>query len=61
MEPWYITVLKIIVLIPLKLLELVLNVFAFIVWVIASPFIKIVSIIKGSNDTTINTEKDDKR
>ena len=59
MEPWYITLLKFLILIPLKVLELVLNIFAFIVWVIASPFIKIVSIIKGDNNKT-NTTKDDK-
>jgi len=59
MEPWYITLLKLIILIPLKLIELILNIFAFIVYVIASPFIKIVSIIKGDNNIT-NTTKDDK-
>ena len=59
MEPWYITLLKLIILIPLKLIELMLNIFAFIVYVIASPFIKIVSIIKGDNNKT-NTTKDDK-
>lgn len=59
MEPWYITLLKLIILIPLKLIELILNIFAFIVYVIASPFIKIVSIIKGDNNKT-NTTKDDK-
>ena len=59
MEPWYITLLKLIILIPLKLIELILNIFAFIVYVVASPFIKIVSIIKGDNNKT-NTEKDDK-
>lgn len=59
MEPWYITLLKLILLIPLKLIELILNIFAFIVYVIASPFIKIVSIIKGDNNKT-NTTKDDK-
>lgn len=59
MEPWYITLLKLIVWIPLKLIELILNIFAFIVYVIASPFIKIVSIIKGDNNKT-NTTKDDK-
>ena len=59
MEPWYITLLKLILLIPLKLIELILNIFAFIVYVIASPFIKIVSIIKGDNNIT-NTTKDDK-
>ena len=59
MEPWYITLLKLVILIPLKLIELILNIFAFIVYVIASPFIKIVSIIKGDNNKT-NTTKDDK-
>ena len=59
MEPWYITLLKLIIWIPLKLIELILNIFAFIVYVIASPFIKIVSIIKGDNNKT-NTTKDDK-
>lgn len=59
MEPWYITLLKLIFLIPLKLIELILNIFAFIVYVIASPFIKIISIIKGDNNKT-NTTKDDK-
>jgi len=59
MEPWYITLLKLILLIPLKLIELILNIFAFIVYVIASPFVKIVSIIKGDNNKT-NTTKDDK-
>ena len=59
MEPWYITLLKLIVWIPLKLIEFILNIFAFIVCVIASPFIKIVSIIKGDNNKT-NTTKDDK-
>lgn len=59
MEPWYIELLKLIILIPLKLIELILNIFAFIVYVIASPFIKIVSIIKGDNNKT-NTTKDDK-
>lgn len=59
MEPWYITLLKLIILIPLKLIELILNIFAFIVYVIASPFVKIVSIIKGDNNKT-NTTKDDK-
>lgn len=59
MEPWYITLLKLIILIPLKLIELILNIFAFIIYVIASPFIRIVSIIKGDNNK-INTTKDDK-
>ena len=59
MEPWYISLLKIIILIPLKVIELVLNIFAFIVWVIASPFIKIVSIIKGDTPKPSN-QKDDK-
>lgn len=59
MEPWYITLLKLIILIPLKLIELILNIFAFIVFTIASPFVKIVSIIKGDNSKT-NTTKDDK-
>ena len=59
MEPWYITLLKLIIWIPLKLIELILNIFAFIVYVIASPFVKIVSIIKGDNNKT-NTTKDDK-
>ena len=58
MEPWYITLLKLIILIPLKLIELVLNIFAFVVYVIASPFIKIVSIIKGDSNKVV--KKDDK-
>lgn len=49
MEPWYVTLIKILVLIPLKILELVLNSFAFIIWAIMAPFIKIVSIIKGTD------------
>ena len=50
MEPWYITLIKILVLIPLKILELVLNCFAFIMMVISWPFIKIVEILKEKNN-----------
>ena len=59
MEPWYITLLKIIILIPLKLLELVLNIFAFIVWVFVSPIILIVDKIVG-DDTPKIEQQDDK-
>lgn len=58
MEPWYITLLKIIILIPLKLLELVLNIFAFIVWVLVSPIILIVDKIVGDKPT--KEQQDDK-
>ena len=60
MEPWYITLLKLIVWIPLKLIEFILNIFAFIVYVIAFPFITIVSIITWDIYKT-NTTNDDKR
>ena len=59
MEPWYISLLKIIILIPLKLLELVLNIFAFIVWVLVSPIILIVDKIVG-DDTPKIKQQDDK-
>lgn len=49
MEPWWLSLLEFLILLPLKIIELVLNIFAFIIWTIASPFIKIVTIIKGDN------------
>ena len=58
MEPWYISLLKIIILIPLKIIELVLNIFAFIVWVLASPVIRIVDRIVGDKPT--KEQQDDK-
>ena len=49
-------IVELIVLLPLKIIELLLNCFAFIVWTLASPFIKIVQIIKGDK-TDKNNDK----
>lgn len=46
MKPWYEDVLKILILIPLKLIELTLNCFAFVIFVIVSAIIKIVNAFK---------------
>ena len=52
MEPWYILLVKLLILIPLKILELALNCFAFIIMATAWPFIQIIKIIKNdSNDS----------
>ena len=58
MKKWWEELIELIVLIPLKILELLLNIFAFIVWVLASPFIAIVKIIKGDN---VNKNNDKER
>lgn len=50
MEPWYITFIKILVLIPLKILELVLNSFVFIIMAISWPFIQIIKILKNKDN-----------
>ena len=54
MKKWWEELIELIVLGPLKILELLLNCFAFIVWTLASPFIKIAQIIKGDK-----TDKND--
>jgi hypothetical protein len=54
MKKWWEILIEVIVLLPLKIIELLLNIFAFIIWTLASPFIKIVQIIKGDK-----TDKND--
>lgn len=48
MKSWWEIILEIIILLPLKILELVLNCFAFILMAIATPFIQIIKAIKGN-------------
>jgi len=50
MKKWWEYVIELIVLIPLKILELLLNCFAFICMAIAWPIIKIIKAIKGENN-----------
>ena len=57
MKKWWEELIELIVLVPLKILELLLNIFAFIVWTLASPFIKIVQIIKGDKTDKNNDYK----
>ena len=47
MKSWWEIILEIIILLPLKILELVLNCFAFILMAIAAPFIQIIKAIKS--------------
>ena len=56
MEKWWKIAIEIIVLLPLKIIELLLNCFAFIIWTLASPLIKIVQIIKGDNTKSNDKE-----
>jgi len=49
MKSWYEDVLKILILIPLKFIELILNCFAFIIFVIVSAIIKIVNAFKNDH------------
>lgn len=56
MKKWWEELIELIVLVPLKILELLLNIFAFIIWVLAYPIITIVKIIKGNN-TYKNNDK----
>ena len=49
MKPWYEDVLKILILIPLKFIELILNCFAFIIFVIISAIIKVVNAFKNDH------------
>lgn len=46
MKSWWKSILELIILIPLKLLELLLNCFAYIILVITSAIIKIVNAFK---------------
>lgn len=46
MKSWWESLLELIILIPLKLLELLLNCFAFIILVITSAIIKIIDAFK---------------
>lgn len=58
MKSWWEELLELIILIPIKLIEFILNIFAFIIYAIWFPVIKIVSMITGSSSK--NTTKDDK-
>jgi len=49
MKSWWELLLELIIIIPLKIIELILSIFAFIIVAIAAPFIQIIKIIK-SND-----------
>ena len=49
--------LELIILIPIKLIEFILNIFAFIIYAIWFPVIKIVSMITGNNSKN-STEND---
>lgn len=58
MKSWWEQLLELIFLIPIKLVEFILNIFAFIIYAIWAPIIKIVKLIVGANSK--NTTKDDK-
>lgn len=49
MKRWWESLIELIVLIPFKILELLLNCFAFICWAIAWPIIQIIKAIKEPN------------
>jgi len=57
MKPWWEQLLGLIILIPLKLIELILNIFAIIMYAIWAPIIKIITLIVGAHSN--NTNKDD--
>ena len=57
MKSWWEELLELIVLIPLKLIEFILNIFAFIIYAIWFPVIKIVSMVTGNNSKN-STEND---
>lgn len=48
---WLEDLFELLILIPLKIIELVLNIFHFIVLVITRPIIEIVKILKGTNES----------
>ena len=48
-KKWWEYVIELIALIPLKILELLLNCFAFICWAVAWPIIQIIKAIKEPN------------
>lgn len=50
MKTWWETVIELLILIPLKILELALNSFAFILVAIAYPFVLIIKAIKGDKN-----------
>ena len=58
MKSWWEQLLELIFLIPIKLIEFILNIFAFIIYAIWFPVIKIVSMITGNNSK--NTTENDK-
>lgn len=57
MKSWWEELLELIILIPLKLIEFILNIFAFIIYAIWFPIIKIVTLIVGTNSKN-STEND---
>ena len=57
MKSWWEELLELIILIPIKLIEFILNIFAFIIYAIWFPVIKIVSMITGNNSKN-STEND---
>lgn len=57
MKSWWEELLELIILIPLKLIAFILNIFAFIIYAIWFPVIKIVSMITGNNSKN-STEND---
>lgn len=57
MKSWWEELLELIILIPLKLIAFILNIFAFIIYAIWFPIIKIVTLIVGANSKN-STEND---
>lgn len=50
MKTWWNEMIELIILVPLKILELLLNCFAFILVAIVTPFVMIINAIKGNNN-----------
>lgn len=50
MKSWVGDLIELLILIPLKILELALNIFAFILVALTMPFVMIINAIKSKNN-----------